>query len=410
MWLLFSPYYLELYVGQFTFVTASLMFWAYLGWKGVGEKEDETGHASAFRSRIADEGWIAGCCLKLIPLLFVPVALLRGRFKAAIVAVTLLLGPSLLYFLRYPQDWPLFAAINFHPHPGPNAANQGLIALLFAVVGKNWQTYLWLRAALLGLLSCVLGGLTWVTWRTARTSGQGADGDATRENPEAERAILLLYAALSAGFLLGFKDVWEHHYVILLPPLVLLALRKEPARLWLPAFVICALPGLFVLYDLRGLPVGDDPQFYWQPAVSLLHHAFKPLAPLWLLGGILAPHAGSALAWLQVRFGRPALRTESAVRGSAHRDRSGAVGACLACLALLAIGRWAGHAIVEQRRYSRQFTRPAPGYPTAQPIRRGPGPFLERSAAAEPDNRTSIARWITPQQGDTGSAFANSIV
>lgn len=33
LWLLFTPYYLELFVGQFTFITASLVFWAYLGWR-----------------------------------------------------------------------------------------------------------------------------------------------------------------------------------------------------------------------------------------------------------------------------------------------------------------------------------------------------------------------------------------
>jgi hypothetical protein len=377
MWLLFSPYYLELVVGQFTFVTVSLMFWAYLGWR---DKDEKGNGAAGSGPWIADTSVIVGCCLKLIPVLFIPVALLRGRWKAAIAAAFLLSGTSLAYFLRYPQDWPLFAAINFHPHPGPNAANQGLIALLYTVAGTHWQTYLRLRAALLGLLACVLGGLTWVTWRTVREARHGAGTLPPDETP-AERAILLLYAALSAGFLLGFKDVWEHHYVVLLPPLVLLALRKEPARLWLPAFLICALPGLFALYDIRSLPVGDDPQFYWKPAVSLLHHAFKPLAPLWLLGAIAAPHAKSAYASIMDRIGRP-IPSRKTAANPARRVRALTARVCLAGLALLTIGLWACRAIAEQRAYSRRFTRPAPGYPSAPPARPGPVPFMERSAKA----------------------------
>ena len=37
---------------------------------------------------------------------------------------------------------------------------------------------------------------------------------------------------MSAAYLLLYKDVWEHHYVVLLPPLVLLALKRAPLSLW----------------------------------------------------------------------------------------------------------------------------------------------------------------------------------
>ena len=71
LWLLFTPYYLELFVGQFTFITASLVFWAYLGWR------EPPGRAR----RRGDWLWIGAVWLKMMPLLFLPVALLRGRWQ-----------------------------------------------------------------------------------------------------------------------------------------------------------------------------------------------------------------------------------------------------------------------------------------------------------------------------------------
>jgi hypothetical protein len=123
--------------------------------------------------------------------------------------------------------------------------------------------------------------------------------------------VLALYAALSAAYLLLYKDVWEHHYVLLQPPLILLALaslRKDPgapsARTWLPPFVIAALPTLFVFYDLPALGYNEDPQRYWLPAVSLLHHATKPLAPLWLLTALVLRSVRESVALPRLTFPR----------------------------------------------------------------------------------------------------------
>ena len=53
-----------------------------------------------------------------------------------------------------------------------------------------------------------------------------------------------------------------------------------------PPFLISALPGIFVLVDVSGLFSNEDPQNHWRPVISLLHHATKPLAAVWLLGAL----------------------------------------------------------------------------------------------------------------------------
>ena len=293
LWLLFTPYYLELFVGQFTFITASLVFWAYLGWQAQERKpppEPPRGkaHRAARKAggrraegqwaggRWADGFWAAAVWLKMMPLLFLPVVLLRGRWKGALAAGLVLALSSVAYFSSFPQDWAVFATTNAVEAPAGHAGNLGLMAFLYHAAGERQAAYGLERAAVLLLVGSGLAWLTYQAWHSLRA--RAGDG---------ESRMLRLYAGCSAAYLLAYKDVWEHHYVLLLPPLVLLALRRENPWLWLPPFLISALPGLFALYDVPSIGYNEDPQVYWRSATSLLHHGGKPLAPLWLMAGLL---------------------------------------------------------------------------------------------------------------------------
>ncbi len=145
-----------------------------------------------------------------------------------------------------------------------------------------------------------------------------------------------MYAGASAAYLLCYKDVWEHHYVLLLPPLVLMCLRGVNPWVWAPAYAVAALPWLFPLYDLPNLGYNEDPQRYWLPSVSLLHHAFKPLAALWLLLAVvvISLRKGTGLTAESLRTLSPAERERegepsgelagtSARGGSSYRVPSG---------------------------------------------------------------------------------------
>ena len=337
LWLLFSPYFLELYVGQFTFLTASLVFWACLAWQ-----DDANRPPAGVRRRRGDPCWVAAIWLKMMPLLYLPVALLRGRWKGALVAA-LGLAASGLYFVRFPGDWATFAATNLDAHPTWHAGNQGLMALLYALTGERLRPYLWARAAALATVGAALSWLAARAWAAARREGDGGPGSA------AERPLLLLYAAASAAYLLTYKDVWEHHYVLLLPPIVLMALRRECAWLWLPPFLVSALPGLFVFYDVRGLGYNEDPQSYWHPAVSLIQHGWKPLAALWMLGGTLVVSLPPLRRHAQAGHMAPRLPCVARVAGA------------LAVLAAgLGVAGWARAAISDQRRVTQALVWPPP--------------------------------------------------
>ena len=376
LWLLFTPYYLELFVGQFTFITASLVFWAYLGWRDGNRRR-------------ADWLWAAAVWLKMMPLLFLPVVLLRGRWKGALAVLLVLIGSSAAYFLRFPQDWGVFAATNADARPAGHAGNLGLMALLYHAASEHMRPFLMARALVLALTGASLAWLTYRVWRVLpshragrQTAGRRLEAEGKRkagrkgksnlgqivnsQKANSQKAnvrrrlaggseswvaneataqvvedrLLVLYAACSAAYLLAYKDVWEHHYVLLLPPLVLLTLRKQSKWLWLPPFLISALPGLFALYDLPGIGYNEDPQVYWRPATSLLHHTGKPLAPLWLLAGLLAQSLAQP-AW---KIARPA-----------HRRTLQAAGSGLLCLASLGSALWARAVIAQQKRTTQQL-------------------------------------------------------
>lgn len=353
LWLLFSPYYLELYVGQFTFVTASLVFWAYLSWQDARMAQ---GKARSRLNRMADACFALAVWLKMMPLLFLPLMLWRGRWKSALAIVAVLIVTSWVYFAHRPDDWAVFVDTNGEPTPTWHAGNQGLMALVYGLTGERAKDFADARLLVLAVLALGLGWLAFGLWRAhPARDADSRSKDAPDCGTDVEGRAVWLYAACSVAYLLGYKDMWEHHYVLLLPPLVLLVLRRERVWLWLPPFVLCALPSLFALYDVRGLGYNEDPQRYWQPAVSLLHHGWKPLASVWLFVALLWR------AWGAERRGLVSARPASLASSVFHARfvawaRRGA-GAFLVLLVILG-GRWAGGAIRSQQRVTRVLTWP----------------------------------------------------
>ena len=74
-----------------------------------------------------------------------------------------------------------------------------------------------------------------------------------------------------------FREVWEYHYVLLLPFLVLYYARTRSRTLWV-VYALAALPTAFVLYDVPG----DNPEASWGAFPNILNHAFKVVPLVWL--------------------------------------------------------------------------------------------------------------------------------
>lgn len=279
--LCFTPYLLEIYMGNASFVAGALALLAIDAYR---------------RGRVPVGAALLTVSIIVKPLavVFLPLLIIRRHFASVgvvLISVTVSAAP---YFWHNPDAWRQFVAVNFRAIPAPgwviHAGNQGLHALLVRLAAAfnniapsvlasydqfshSWQAALIIMP--LGL--CALSALA--TWTLRQRWG----------------ACIALW---SVTYLLGYKDVWEHSYAFMLPALLALWSDQpgvERRLVWLAA-VGLALPTLLVLYH-PDLPPGPyDPEPVWDLPISLLHHATKPLFAIVLYIALLR------LAWRQWRM------------------------------------------------------------------------------------------------------------
>ena len=265
MWLAFSPYFLELYMGQVSFWAASLLFWLIVG-------------LHSGRERVAGCCWAGALLVKPNALILAPALLRLRAWRVLVLGLLAGLLTSLPYFLLHPDSLAAFFAANIYGAPVQgaltHAGNLGLQGGLVSVVAQLAERPL---AELTTLADLPLAG------RAVIYCSQVAILVAALVATYRGRDALSLLALWMCTFFLVYKDVWEHHYVFLQPVLVALyAHSGSPKFLWI--FALIALPTPFVFFDLEPGVYGPiDPERTWGPVASLAYRSTKliPLAYLW---------------------------------------------------------------------------------------------------------------------------------
>lgn len=274
LWLAFSPYYLELYMGQFSFLMGTFIF--LMGYSYLMGK-----------SSLFDMAWMASVLLKLNTLLLGPL-LLRMKKILPIVGVLLLATlSSALYFLKFPEDLPVFLdnfklsgtfGENFH------SGNHGFQSLLYNTIFRygnlsGSDSVQILYPITLPLIFLILGISLILTFF-----------------PPKWDVIENLALWISTYFLI-YKHVWEHHYMMLLPVLVLLYLQTEGirnqrshSRFVLAIYLLLALPTPFYLFNRPSTESVYDPSMYWTRLEDFLYHLAKPLPVIFLYGYLVYRH------------------------------------------------------------------------------------------------------------------------
>lgn len=267
-WLCFTPYYLELFMGQFTFMTAGLLT---LSWLALDRRREWTGAL-----------WLTlSICLKHVGLVLLPPLLALRRWKAASLAVAVPALLSTLYFAANPAELRLFLDVFAYGTPNPfHAGNLGLVALIgniLRLAGRGPADPL-AAIVLKAAPAAVLLWLGQLTWRHRR----------------AENLLPLLMLWLTSYFLLG-PDVYEHHYVLLLPVFAWAWLMR-PSKVLVFLYLWLALPTVFVLVDLPGLPRQrflEVENLWWRDG----HHARIFVYHLWKITPAIA-----LFAWIPRLF------------------------------------------------------------------------------------------------------------
>jgi alpha-1,2-mannosyltransferase len=221
------------------------------------------------RVRIFDALWVTSVLWKITTVLIAPVLVRLGRWRAIVVAAALGVITTVPYFLIFPAHLADFVRNNAGGRVvGHELGNLGFRQLLFAVLATAGASPAMQAAAQLAIVAAALAAAVWVTGRVRRL------------------ALVPALALWITVFFLVSPQVWEHHYVMLLPALVgLYAWRSSRlvAIIWLllalpaPFGFIGLQPAIAANHDLRAFAL--EPA--WQP---LLQHASKALPALVLFG------------------------------------------------------------------------------------------------------------------------------
>jgi hypothetical protein len=265
MWLVFTPYYLELFMGQFSFIQAALIFGMLLVAFKPPSGRPVLAEASPVLPAQFDMLWIASLLWKINTVLFTPVYFRLRRWRALVAAILLGVVLTLPYFLVFPAHWPDLLANNLGQSVrGHELGNLGLRQLVFeliALAGAGPALQSFAQAAIVVL---VLAAALTLTFR--------------RQPPQ----LASLLALWLAAFFLISPQVWEHHYVMLLPALVL-AHWQRPGWLTAGFWLLFALPTPFGFTALQPMIAAnhDLRAFAIQPAgLLILQHASKAVPAL----------------------------------------------------------------------------------------------------------------------------------
>ncbi|MCR4405761.1 MAG: glycosyltransferase 87 family protein [Anaerolineae bacterium] len=259
MWLCFTPFYLELYLGQFSMVQAALLFtmmFVYLRRSRPG---------TAF-----DALWIGSVLWKQNTGLFVPLMLRLHRFRALICLGILVALTAIPYFVLFPAGIAAFmsnfraAAITYQ------LGNLGWLQLIFevlTVLAPGWSPERIVLIQRVFILLCIALSLA-LTFLDRKPD------------------VVVHLGLWMTTYFLVFHQIWEHHYVMLLPVLVILYARTHSRLILALSALIAFFTPFFFLGWSR--PVAAGLMLPWTPVrptwAGLLYHASKPLPTLILYG------------------------------------------------------------------------------------------------------------------------------
>ena len=259
LWFVFTPIYIELYLGQVTLFAAILMFFALTSSSFVNGRNTKGG-LTVF--------WATGALTKLIPFFIAPALLGAGKSRTVLAAavatvVAIVAVPAGLESLRFFLDFNTARSMYIFPYVGSHS----LKMLIFYLIGQSTNDFRAITGVLIGVffvLSAIATLYSRDVWSCA--------------------------SILSLTYFFIMTDVWEHHYTFILPLLVLAWIRGKPqdkAR-WVPvvlAIVMC-LPMLPIVAFLAGAGPSVQP-ITWAPVWQILYHSSKVVPALvfyvWLL-------------------------------------------------------------------------------------------------------------------------------
>lgn len=243
MWLIFSPFYIELHIGQQSMVTVTLIHLAI-----IAHMRGSIG--------LRDTCYAGSVLWKINTVLYIPVWIKLKRWKTLILLAVLTLITSVPYFLSIPGSFPEFRSYFRHKFvaAGPNSLGFSTLLIQFLQHAElDPET----SRLLLNLCK-----LTIIVIAAAATL--------------LPRKICFSHALMMwiCVFFLTYQYVWEHHYVMILP-LISAGMVDQKLRNWtIMVWFFCAVPTPYILLNNPSIPM---PQHQWSLSLAAFYHGTKVL-------------------------------------------------------------------------------------------------------------------------------------
>lgn len=230
-----TPVYLELYMGQYSLLQGTFMFAAMVAYIRGKEKS-----FAGF--------WCATLCWKLNTWIAIPALIRHKKWHAMGIALGLLLVTTVPYLIKYPESYEMFVSQNFHNDPelGMTNGNHGFVMLMMLLF-----YFIDAKTVLLVVPVAVVLLTLFITFTGRRAH------------------LIDLLALWMAAYFLAYKHIWEHHYVMLIPVIVILAVRHKSPLLLIPGAIV-AFPTVYQMAVYS----------QWAPEWELIYHSIKPLAAI----------------------------------------------------------------------------------------------------------------------------------
>ncbi len=266
MWLLFTPLYLEEYMGQWSFFMATLMFLT-----GI--------YLAMDRPLAASWPWGLSLTIKSNTALFLPIFVRLRQWRVILLLAMIVAALNVPYFLAFPGDTRRFWHLNIGQYVNPTplrretllSGDYGFVAFLHAEWLARWSSDV--PAVVLGSYGLFIISTSLVATFLPRRAD-----------------VTVLFGVWSSVFFLIYLS-WQHHYVMLLPALVLITGTRADYRwITLVVYLLVALPTPYFIFSHTFQPqvphigVQVNRQIDWPAWAGVLEHGSKavPTFVLWL--------------------------------------------------------------------------------------------------------------------------------
>lgn len=267
MWLAFTPFYVEIYMGQFSFLMSSLIFWAYLA---MAKKK----HV------VLGLFWIWSVLLKSFTIFLSFLWIKMKKWQLLFWCFFIVLATSVPYFLLYPTGWDYFKSLNLEITIGLGGTTykgmhslQALLSFIGFLLFPKRVLFHYLGREItfqhvfpLFITAGIFVLIAYLTF-CRRTDAE------------------ILFTLWITFFFICFRDIWENQYVMIIPLFVILAGKERlPLGYIIPAFLLIALPSTYGLFQ-RPEHFADIFEEHWTSLMRGIYHLQRPLGVVILLVG-----------------------------------------------------------------------------------------------------------------------------